>query len=109
MTKKEIKQLNKAYEISFDRLQKSIFTDKKNGFVLFTEYLKYLRDSIVLQEQYEESDNAKLKLATIITAIAEFDAYKQTQDTKQKTFHWNNFCELLKQNMEDWLKIDDSV
>lgn len=108
MTKKEIKQLNKAYEISFARLQKSIFTDKKNGLILFTEYLKYLRDSIVLQEPYEESEDAKLKLATVITAIAEFEAYTQATG-QQKTFHWNNFCELIKQNMEDWLEINDTV
>jgi hypothetical protein len=108
MTKKETKQLNKVYEITFNKLQKAIFVDTKNGLALFVEYLKYLRDSIVLQEPYEESESAKLKLATIITAIAEFEAYAKAIE-QQKTFHWNNFWELIKQNMEDWLDINDTI
>ena len=109
MTTKEIKQLNKAYNARFNCLQKSIFVNKDAGLALFIEYLKYLRDSIVLNEYNTESEASKIKIASIIAAIAEFEAYKQTQDIKQKTFHWNSFCELFKQNMEDWLKIDDSV
>jgi hypothetical protein len=109
MKAKEINQLNKAYKNRFNYLEKCIFINKETGPTLFVEYLKYLRDSIVLTEYNKESENSKVKMASIITAIAEFEAYKQTQDSQQKTFHWNNFCELLKQNMEDWLKIDDSV
>ena len=109
MTAKEINQLNKAYKNRFNCLQKCLFVNKETGMVLFVEYLKYLRDSIVLAEYSKESENSKVKIASIITAIAEFEAYQQTQNSQQKTFHWNNFCELLKQNMEDWLKIDDSV
>ena len=71
--------------------------------------MRYLRDSIVLGEYNSTAEDSKVKIASIITAIAEFDAYKQTQDSQQKAFHWNNLCELIKQNMEDWLKIDDSV
>ena len=109
MIAKEVKQLNKAYNNRFNYLQKSIFVNKDAGLVLFIEYLKYLRDSIVLAEYSSELESSKTKIATIITAIAEFDAYKQTKDNQQKNFHWNNFCELFKQNMEDWLKIDDPV
>lgn len=109
MTTKEINQLNKAYKTRFNCLQKSIFINKEAGLLLFVEYLKYLRDFIVVNEYAHKSEDSKVKMASIITAIAEFDAYTQAQDNKQKTFHWNNFCELFKQNMEDWLKIDDSV
>ena len=109
MTTKEIKQLNKAYSNKFAMLQKSLFTDIHSGLVLFAEYLKYVRDFTILAEFYCESDNTELKLASIMAALAEFDAYAQVEDDKQKIFHWNNFCELIKQNMEAWLKIDDSV
>ena len=109
MITKEIKQLNKAYNDRFNLLQKSVFINKEAGLILFTEYLKYLRDLIVLNEYRKDLEDSKVKMASIIAAIAEFDAYNQTQDNQRKTFHWNNFCELFKQNMEDWLKIDDSV
>ena len=109
MQAKEIKQLNRAYKNRFDYLQSSTFVDKEAGLLLFVEYLKYLRDLIVLGEYNKKTEDSKVKTASIITAIAEFDAYKQAQESQQKTFHWNNFCELFKQNMEDWLKIDDSV
>ena len=108
-TTKEVNQLAKTYKNRLNCLQKSIFVNKEAGLLLFVEYLKYLRDYIVLSEYRQESENSKLKRASIITAIAEFDAYKQTKDNQQKIFHWNNFCELFKQNMEDWLRIDDSV
>ena len=109
MTAKETKQLRRAYHSKFNFLQNNIFLSKDAGLVLFVEYLKYLRDLIVLNEYNMESKYSKVKVAFIIAAIAEFEAYKQTQDIQQKTFHWNNFCELFKQNMEDWLKVDDSV
>ena len=109
MTAKETKQLNKAYKNRFNCLQNSIFVNKEAGLTLFIEYLKYLRDLIVINEYNKELEDSKVKMASIIATIAEFDAYKQAQDNQQKTFHWNNFCELFKQNMEDWLKIDDSV
>ncbi len=109
MTVKEINQLNNAYSKRLTFLQKSIFINKDAGLTLFVEYLKYLRDLIVLNDYNKEAEDSKIKMAAIITAIAEFEAYKQTKDDQQKTFHWSNFCELLKQNMEDWLKIDDSV
>jgi hypothetical protein len=109
MTTKEINQLNKAYKNRFNCIQKSIFINKEAGLLLFVEYLKYLRDSIVVNEYTQKYEDSKVKMASIITATAEFDAYRQARDNKQKAFHWNNFCELFKQNMGDWLKIDDSV
>ena len=106
---KEIKQLKNAYSTRFNLLYKSIFVNKDAGILFFIEYLKYLRDSIVLTEYGNESEDSKVKIASIIAAIAEFEAYGQAHELQQKAFHWNNFCELFKQNMEDWLKIDDSV
>lgn len=109
MTVKEVKQLNKAYKNKLNSIQKNFFEDRSAGLALFGEYLRYLRDSIIMSEYNNALENSKVKMATIIAAVTEFDAYLQTQNDKQKTFHWNIFCELLNQNMEDWLKIDDSV
>ena len=102
-----IRLLNKAYGKSIKNLNKSFFTDKNTGLYLFLEYLKNMRDSMIMV--YLESDDKPVSLATIITAIAEFEAYTSCRDQTNKTFHWNNFCELVKQNMEEWLQINDSV
>ena len=57
-------------------------------------------------DDLEKVNEHNMKLATIITAVAEYEA---SITTNQKAFHWNNFCELVKQNMEDWLELNDSV
>jgi hypothetical protein len=106
MTEKELKQLNNAYSKLFNNLYKEFFVDRSTGLLLFVEYLKYIRDISILTEKDSEHT---IKTAAITATIAEFDAYRQTVEQRQKAFHWNNFCELLKYNMEDWLKIDDSV
>lgn len=109
MTTKEIKQLNKAYTKSFKRIQKRFFTDRTTGLSLFIEYLRYLRDFIVLDEYSKDLEDGSLNATIIIAAITEYEAYELNKGQQQKQFHWNNFCELVKQNMEDWLKINDSV
>ena len=101
---KQTELLNKAYRNSLKRLSKNFFIDKFSGMSLFIEYLKYLRDSMIISNYEDE-----LTLATITTAIAEFEAYNGGKDTKNKVFHWNNFWELVKQNLERWLQLDDSV
>ena len=108
MKKQQVKQLNKAYKRSFNTLNKSLFQSKSAGLVIFIEHLRYLRDSMLLaaDADLEEANEHNMKLATIITAVAEYEA---STSTDQKTFHWNNFCELVKQNMEEWLEINDSV
>ena len=109
MMRKEIKQINKAYDSRFKTIQKDLFIDRSAGLNLFIEYLKYVRDTLILTEYNCEAESSKIKIATVCAAISEFEAYQQRQEVEQKTFHWNNFCELFKQNMEGWLKIDDSV
>lgn len=108
MEKQQIKQLNKAYKQSFSTLNKSLFQVKSAGLNIFVEHLKYLRDSMILstEENLYKADNTNIKLTTIITAIAEYEA---SSCAEQHDFHWNNFWELVKQNMEDWLELDDSV
>lgn len=99
-----IKKLNKAYYKRLKTLNKDFFKVNSTGLELFGMYLSYLRDKLIIESA---TDNAA-KIATIITAIAEFTAYERTTDA-QKAFHWNNFCEILKYNMEEWLEFNDSV
>ncbi len=108
MEKQQIRQLNKAYKRSFSALNKSLFQSKSAGLNIFIEHLRYLRDSMILSAEgdLEKVNKTNMKLATIITAVAEYEA---SVNTEQKVFHWNNFCELVKQNMEDWLELNDSV
>lgn len=108
MGKQQVKQLNKAYKKSFDTLNKSFFQSKTAGLYMFIEYLRYLRDLMILSAEgdLEKVSNTNTQLATIITAIAEYEA---STSTEQKVFHWSNFCELVKQNMEDWLELNDSI
>ena len=108
MEKQQIRQLNKAYKKSFNILNKSLFQSKAAGLNIFIEHLRYLRDSMILlaDGDLEKTYKTNTKLATITIAIAEYEAYT---NTTQNVFHWNNFCELVKQNMEDWLELNDSI
>lgn len=106
-TKLQIKLLNKTYNRNFKKLYKKFFADKNTGLFLFVEYLKYLKDTM-LTEPLEQADKIT-NLNTVTLAIAEFEAYVNYRDYSKKSFHWNNFCELIKQNMEEWLQINDSV
>jgi hypothetical protein len=105
MTNNQTEKLNKAYKKSFKALNKNFFKQKNVGLLLFVDYLRYLRDSLALTT--EDDVDIKLRLATINAAIAEFEAYNKSSNNAndtQKAFHWANFCELFKQNMEEWLE-----
>ena len=95
----EVKQLNKAYTERFKQLNKNILVSETSGLIIFVEHLKYLRDSFMLTTQPEEP------ILTLNAAIEEFEAYRKTK----KDFHWNNFCEFLKQNIKEWLAVNDSI
>jgi hypothetical protein len=105
MEKELLAELDKAYYKNFKSLSKHFFKNKETGLIFFIEYLRYLRDHLVLES--EETNTTKL--ATLVTAIAEFDAYVINKDSEKRIFHWNNFCELVKLNMEDWLISHDPV
>ena len=110
MDGKQIAKLDKAYRKNFKELSKYFFGNRETGLIFFIEYLRYLRDHFIIESNsLPEEDPAKIKLATLVTAIAEFDAYLLDKDTSKKVFHWNNFCELVKLNMEDWINSNDSV
>lgn len=111
MYKTKIKQLNIAYSKSLKKLNKNFFQDNGIGLTLFIEYLTYLRDCLVINtaKDLNEQSLYKTKIATITTALAEFEAYKVGLEEDRKNFHWNNFWELVKLNMEEWLRPNDSV
>lgn len=104
------KQLKKAYKKRFKVLNKSFFDDRSQGMLVFNEYLKYLRDFIILNtDNALESDIKNTRIATINTAIAELCSWQKAVDEQKKDFHWNNFCELLRLNMKEWLVPNDSI
>jgi hypothetical protein len=104
-------RLNRAYSKKIKIASKDFFTKKDVGLVLFVEYLRYLRDTLIIKVPTALTNESahKTKIATLATAIAEFDTYRISQEESKKTFHWNNFCELIKLNMEEWLEPNDSV
>jgi hypothetical protein len=108
MGKQQLKQLKRAYKRSFTTLNKSLFQSKAASLSIFIEHLRYLRDSMILltEGDFEKASKTNTKLVTIVAAVAEYEA---STHADQKAFHWNNFCELVKQNMEDWLELNDSV
>ena len=95
----EVKLLNNAYTKRFKQRNKDILSSEDSGLLVFVEHLKYLRDAYILTQKSVDA------VVTLTAAIEEFDAYRSTK----KDFHWNNFCEFLKQNMKEWLAINDSV
>lgn len=104
------KQLKKAYKKRFKVLNKSFFDDSASGILLFNEYLKYLRDFMIVNtDDYLESDEKNTRIATINTTVAELASWQKTDNESKKDFHWNNFCELIKLNMKEWLVPNDSI
>lgn len=96
-------RLRKAYAKRLNTLNKNFFKDPDSGLNIFVEHLKFKRDCLILQP------NNKTKLTSLAAAIAEFEAYQTSEENKQKEFHWNNFCNFVKLNMEEWQIPNDSI
>lgn len=96
-------QLRKAYTRRLNSLNKNFFKDTNSGLNIFVEHLKFKRDNLILQA------NNDAMLASLITAIAEFEAYKTSEENKQKEFHWNNFCDFVKLHREEWQQLNDTI
>ena len=103
-------QLTKAYKKSFKNIIKAESDSSTLGLLFFTEHLKYLRDHLLLKNIHDiEHEPIKTNLATLNTALAEFEAYFKATESDQKKFHWTNFCDFVKLNMEEWLELNDSI
>ena len=110
MEKNKKIRLNKAYKQQLKTLAASSTENSRAGLMFFAEHLKYLRDCLILTDIHNiEQEPVKTNLATITTALAEFYAYQRSEDATQKSFHWNNFCDFVKLNMEEWLMLNDSI
>ena len=133
MKNKDLKLLKKAYKARLKVLNNKEFLGNIGASILlFVEQLKYLRDLLIVESaddpmepielsdpfeefdedltnQPEQEDLKEEALATLIIAIAEFDAYKNSTDTSQRDFHFNNFWELVKINIEGWLTLNDTI
>lgn len=94
-----IKLVNKAYNKKFKQLHKNILATNTSGLFIFVEHLRYLRDIYVL------ADSSVPVVASLNKAIEEFELYKITKNE----CHWNNFCNLIKLNMKEWLAANDTV
>ena len=111
---KQIKQIKKTYDYTLKFLQKDFFENNRSGLNIFIEYLRYLRDQIIISSGDLSQENSEnFVAASIATAISEFEAYENYYQSNAseslKTFHWNNFWELVKQNLEEWLRFNDSI
>ena len=102
-------KLCKAYSKRLKLLNKSFFTDINNGIELFVEYLRYIRDlQLISAYNIYNNDKEKFCTASIMAAIAEFEALKTCEEDK-KQFRWINFMELVKQNFMEWTTPNDTV
>lgn len=108
MTAKD--KLCKAYSKRLKLLNASFFNNINIGIELFVEYLKYVRDLRLISSTCNvyENEQEKACMASIMAAIAEFEAW-QTCKEDQKQFHWNNFMELTKQNFMEWITPNDTI
>ncbi len=126
MDSKAVKQLAKAYNKKAKLLNKNFTKDLTTGLALFIEQLKYIRDILILEYEEPETsveepftefmeqnsdppiDETDAKIASLIIAISEFEAYLYEDDSR-KSFHWDNFWEFVKLNAEEWLELNDTV
>lgn len=107
---KEQVKIKEAYATALHELINQYMLSNDTGLLLFTWHLRFLRDSLILNQNLDtEVEPIKTNLVAINTALAEFEAYRRSEDQQVRKFHWNNFCDFLKLNMEEWLTLDDSV
>ncbi len=114
ITKKQSKQIDRTYDYTLKVLRKDFFNNNRAGLNLFIEYLRYVRDKIVISSNSLDTTLPEnFLVASITTAVAEFEAYENyyisNASEQLQKFHWDNFWELVKQNLEEWLSFDASV
>lgn len=107
MKNKHTTQLDKAYSSRINKLAKNFIVNKNSGLDILVEQLKYTRDSLLIKAT--ENKELSTKIASIVVAVDEYEAYKKSEETAQKVFHWNNFFEFIKLNMEEWLALNDTI
>lgn len=112
---KLLTQLDRAYFKRARSLNKNFIKDNTTGLHLFVEQLKYLRDSLIIksldkaEEDPFEETTPDSKITSLVVAISEFEMYQNSEEKDKKVFHWNNFCEFIKLNMQEWLAPNDTI
>ena len=126
MEKKHLNQLKKAYKARLKILNnKKFLGDIGTSVLSLVEQLRYLRDTLIIEKPIkvpkpvepfiEFSEGKEIEntdgetLSTLVAAIAEFDAYLDSDDLAQRNFHFNNFWEFVKLNIEEWLMLNDTI
>ena len=114
MNNKLLTKLDKAYNKRIKKLSKSFTKTPSTGIQIFVEQLRYLRDTFIVKASMMESgteleEELSNKASALIIAISEFEVAMNSKEKEQKEFHWNNFCEFVKLNMEEWLVINDTI
>lgn len=95
MSNKIQTELHKAYKKQLKTLSMENQNDRVQILIV---YLKYLRD-IELFVDREAFENIPLLNST----IAELEAAVRQSESEYVDFHIQNFCELLKINLKEWL------
>lgn len=101
----KLKRIKTAYKKRIAAINKSFFDCDSDTLLLFLEYMRYIRDYKLLNTTLDI--NSDSSAAALVAAVAEFEAYL-TDDTS-KAFHLSSFCELIKQNLEEWLHTNDTI
>lgn len=126
---KEFKQLCQTYDKVLKDSHTINFKALNNCMDYFVTYLKFMRDYYTLVEPLVlETGEENRKIAAIATAVSEYEQYQNCEHkyygfdgtqviykidgtseeiqqlySAEKTFHWNNFWNMLRLNMEDWM------
>lgn len=106
------RRYKKLYKLYRSELLKLSLQDPLEYFVTS---LKLTRDYRLLNCPPPQSEDEKVSLAALITAVAEYELYKGYSDVppskeldleKEKNYHWSKFWQLVALNIEDWNKIN---
>jgi hypothetical protein len=126
---KEFKNLYKTYDKRLKKDHEMSFKNLTNSMNYFVDYLRFMRDYYILMEPVVlDNGEENLKIAALATAVSEYEQYQTceqkyygfdgtkvvykvegTQEEVQKlynaekAFHWTNFWNLVRLNMEDWM------
>lgn len=126
---KEFKNLYKTYDKRLKKDHEMSFKNLTNSMNYFVDYLRFMRDYYILMEPVVlDNGEENLKIASLATAVSEYEQYQTCEqkyygfdETKvvykvegtqeevqklynaEKAFHWTNFWNLVRLNMEDWM------
>lgn len=101
-------KIDTAYKKRLSQLLKNKFGDTDLGIILLIEYLKYMRDCTIISDvDIYENAAIKYRLASLMTAVAELESYLSGGENPQ--FHLDSSLTIIKQNLTDWIKDNDTV